>query len=217
MPRLKTNQSSVVIYALFSPLILPVAALCAAISRVRFRYASTYVNKVSSRTNGELYLQSLFDLFWGVLVMELGFMGVFILKITHSNVGHDVTQVVCLALLLYCTWRYRKHILSSYNAIAKGQEAFISESTDERHQEAITPRVHDFRLGVADARDLPVNGCVIWVARDSEGISDALVAFVRSRFTHPCNGEELITNAHATLDAKGNVTIDGCSSDGITK
>ena len=216
MARLETNQASVVIYALFSPLILPVAALCAAISRIRFRYASTYVSKVSSHTNGELYPQSLFDLFWGVLVMEMGFIGLFVLKVTRQNIGHDVNQVVLLALLLYCTWRYRKHVLSTYDAIAKGQEVVNSESTAEPHQEGITPREHDFISGIADARELPVNDCMVWVARDSDGISDALVAFVRSRFIHPCSGEELITNAHATLDAKGNVTINGCSSDEIT-
>lgn len=148
--------------------------------------------------------------------MEVGFIGLFMLKASHRNVAHDVTQVVLLALLLYCTWRYRKHILVTYD-IAKGQEASMSESTAERHQEATIPCEHDFMLEVAESRDLPVSRCVIWVARDFEGISDALVAFVSSKFTHSCNGEEFITNAHATLDSKGTVTINGYSSDGTTR
>lgn len=197
-----------VIYALFSPLILPMAALCAAISRARFRYAQTFICKAPSQTDGELYLQSLFDLFWGVLVMELGFIGLFLLKVDRQNVGHDVAQITLLALLLYCTWRYRARLGSRYDAIAKGQEASMSAGTPDRHQGAITPREYDFALGVREAHDLPVNRSVIWIARDSEGISDALVAFVRSRFSHSCNGEEFITNGHAKLDAKGNMTFD---------
>lgn len=114
-----------VIYALFSPLILPIAALCVAVSRVRFRYALTYVSNVPSQTNGELYMQSLFDLFWGVLVMELGFIGLFLLKLDLRNARHDVAQITLLTLLLYCTWRYRKRIVSRYGDIAKGQEASI--------------------------------------------------------------------------------------------
>lgn len=114
-----------VIYTLFSPLILLITALCVVVSRVRFCYTLIYISNVLSQTNSELYMQSLFDLFWGVLVMELGFIGLFLLKLDLRNARHNIAQITLLTLLLYCTWRYRKRIVSRYSDIAKGQEASI--------------------------------------------------------------------------------------------
>ena len=171
---------------------------------MRFRYVLTYVSKVSNQTNGELYLRALFDLFWGVLVMELGFIGLFLLKIDRRNARHDIAQNTLLTFLLYCTWRYRKRIVSRYGDITKGQEASILEGLATRRREAITPHEHDFASEVRGTRDLPVHSGVVWIARDSFGISDALAAFVRSRFSPSCD-EEFITNRHAELDVNGNV------------
>jgi hypothetical protein len=203
-----SNPTLVIIYALFSPLILPMASLCAALSRLRFRYTQVCIGKIPSVTNGELYHAALHSLFWGILVMELSFIGLFLLKVAAPNLKHDVAQISTLLLLFYGTYRHRRHALKSYRTDAGGfgvlgssypTDVAYNASTHPEYQELSRPWESD---------DGPVDDSVIWVAEDPHGVSSALISSVRLRYASLHSNRAIITNAHATVDAKGNVILD---------
>lgn len=140
--------------------------------------------------------------------MELAFIGLFLLKLGRLNVKHDVAQLTTLLLLLYGTVRYRKHVIERYNTVAKGQGGLTSASAADFASSASILCEHDRLSTMWESQDQPVDDDVIWVAKDSIGISNALVSFVQSRYFDSPNEAAIITNAHASLDAEGKVTLD---------
>ncbi|ETN44766.1 uncharacterized protein HMPREF1541_10436 [Cyphellophora europaea CBS 101466] len=197
----------VIIYALFSPLILPVASLCAVLSRIRFRYAQVYVGKATSPTNGELYLASLHSLFWGLLVMELTFIGLFLLKLASPNLKHDLPQLTTLLLLFYGTFRYRQHAGKKYSTVDPGFEAQGSPYPGDVAHNASTRRVDEELSRTWRGHNQPADDGVVWIAEDSKGVSDALVSFIQTRYSSLSNTVAVITNAHATVDMTGNINL----------
>lgn len=183
------------------------ASLCAALSRIRFRYAQVHVGKVTSPTNGELYLASLHSLFWGLLVMELTFIGLFLLKLAAPNLKHDLAQLTTLLLLFYGTYRYRQHVGKKYSTVDQGSEAPASACpVDVAHNTSSHRNKKVSRTWTTHHQ--PVDDGVVWVAEDSRGLSDALVSFIQTRYSRLSNNVAVITNAHATVDMDGNITLD---------
>ena len=194
-------------FSLFSPLILLVATVFFALLRVNLRYRLSYTSATVADTRGELYFESVFALRWSVLIMQLGAIGVFLLKTDLRQLSQNVLQVAVIFIGLYFTSQWHRKLEQLFRSVVSEQEGVIATAVNgpERTSKEASAPASRFDEDETDGEDFVASA--LWVPRDSLGYSDALVAFVRAHFFSRYTEKEGITNAHAAVDTKGKVTL----------
>lgn len=101
------------IYALLTPLILPICTLCFCLLLLCARYKMRYTAFIPFETGGRLYFSAISSLFCGILTSELCFLGLFFLKMGRANLLHDIGQISIILLTLFGTLRYHEFLRRS--------------------------------------------------------------------------------------------------------
>lgn len=194
------------IYALLAPLILPISFLAFGTVLICFRYKLLYTSNTLVDHGGLHYFHAIFQLFWGVITSELCLLGLFILKISPTHLGHDVGQIVLLSLTLFSTIQYRKFLRHVYEPHLKshGMELHLQppHSPVQRKFQAARsdlPRWCDSSFGTAIANT------VIWLPKDPFGISDILIQVVSQIYFDP--GDKCCSNSGAEMKLSGQVIL----------
>lgn len=193
------------IYALLAPLILPISVLAFGTALICFRYKLLYTSDSLVDNGGLHYFNAVFQLFWGVITSELCLLGLFILKISPTHLGHDVGQIVLLSLTLFSTIQYRKFLQHIYGPHLKSHGVEFLQSRHspvQRKFQAATsdlPRWCNLSFGTAKAN------AVIWLPKDPFGVSDTLIQMVSRKYFDP--GDKCCTNSGAEMKLSGQVIL----------
>ena len=169
-----------------------------------------YTAYIPTDTNGDLYFTAILQLFWGIITMELTFLGLFVLKFGSGSLLQDLTQVIILLLTIIGTIGYRKYLFRYFQPVIEHdpdhpQEPVLSANILRQTLPDVREKFGLRSQGEIRVRDSNLE-LAIWLPQDSLGASDALLAWVKAKF-FPIGHQQSLTNRYAQIDHDGNVTI----------
>ena len=197
------------------PLILPIAAITCGALRLCFRYVLLYTARITVDTGGRLYFRAIFDLYWGIITMELTILGLFLLKIDPSSLRDDLGQISILLLTIFCTVQYQQSIKSFYKPLIRHDEAVrceglapLSNVTEQYSQPDVGQKYRTTTRTVKECYTLEGRDLEIWLPKDVDGVSDALMESVRRNYIGPSSNAQIgLTNAGAAMTSNGDVIL----------
>lgn len=174
------------IYALLAPLILATSALGFMLVLLTFRYILLYTAYIPIDTYGSVYFTAMLDLAWGLLVSEICALGLFILKIESSGLGHDFGQVALICVTLFCSIRYITFLTNLYRPRVESGES-EQDGTSVREKFRQRRSLPDL-LSSTPRRDVSM-----WLPGDSFGVSQAVTRSILENAREVTGGNDEIS------------------------
>ena len=211
-----TDLQSVLIYALLAPLILPLSFISFGIMLASFRHRMLYTAYIPFDNGGIHYFYAVFNLFWGIITAEICYLGLFVLKIDSAHYAHDAGQIALITLALFLTLQYRAFLQGLYNPLMRnlgvGMCGLSSSDRTFYDQGLRLPQVREkYRTSPRGLHSRSNNSevdSVIWLPRDSIGVSDTMLETVKRKyFSSGVSGRQRISNASAEMSMSGHVVL----------
>ena len=202
-------------YALLAPLIVPISVVSFGCICICFRYTLLYESKVEVDTGGRLYFEAIFHLFWGIFTSEICFLGLFILKTDLKTLGHDLGQIIVICFTLFCTVQYYAFLKRLYRPLIRdldGEWSIVTHpiggsEEQESYPLEVREKFRALRRGSQDLRRLQAIDGIIWLPKDSIGVSNALVDMIRASLGSRGFNESCVTNSGALMTDRGQVVL----------
>ena len=194
-----------IIYSLLSPLILPIATMAFMIFWFFHRYLLIYVLRSPADTAARASYEAILQLFTGLYVLELCFIGLFLLKAAGLKWLHGLGQTIVVIILLICTTLHHLHLVERYHRL------FRRKALEVAHPDLLfstTPKQTKVISRIAGSIDDPIlfqPVPVVWIPEDTVGFSRAELRSIRLAFSDdvlPASKEG------AQMDAKGEIQLD---------
>lgn len=160
-----------------------------------------YTAFIPFETGGRLYYNAISYLFCGILTSELCFLGLFILKMGRASLSHDIGQIAIILLTLLGTLRYHEFLRRSYFDVP----LTIGLPSTGKQKCRVSEKFRSQILRQSDS--LTGETPSIWIPKDSEGVSNALLNSVRRVYLSSEKAGICITNCGAVMTDSGQIVL----------
>ena len=162
-----------------------------------------------------MYFEAIFHLFWGIFTSEICFLGLFILKTNFKTLGHDLGQIMVVCFTLFCTAQYYAFLKRLYRPLIQDLDSEWLKVThpiagSEEHESYPLEVREKFRAlgrGSQDLRRLQAIDGIIWLPKDSIGVSNALVNMIRANLRSGRFNDSCVTNSGALMTKRGQIML----------
>ena len=144
----------------------------------------------------------MFDLVWGLLISQSCILGLFLLEIYPTQLFHSLGQVTVIVLTIFCTTRYISFLRRTYQPVLQYLQCRNSSSNVEEKYRPIGQQLSN--LAYSNVATKPV----IWLPKDSLGISQVVVENIQEKVLNISGGEGLsIIHGGATVSKQGHIIL----------
>ncbi|KAI9727187.1 MAG: hypothetical protein M1834_008495 [Cirrosporium novae-zelandiae] len=206
-----TNLACIgIIYAVIAPLILIFDVLVFIIFLAVYRHNMLRVTVFQADTSGLLYPRALMQLFTGIYVMELCLIGLFFLVRDSDGNIVCIGQASLMIFATLSTMLFHMKLRKIYKPLLKLLPLRVEEinQVEKKSENATRPDNHLKRYQSFRPDCMNAKKPIVWIPRDSSGISDHEIMETRK-----LSQELSISNEQALIDENGKITLTGLPPD----
>jgi hypothetical protein len=129
--------------------------------------------------------------------------------------GHDLGQIIVICFTLFCTIQYYAFLKRLYRPLIRdldGEWSIVAHpiggsEEQESYPLEVREKFRAMRRGSQDLRRLQAIDGIIWLPKDSIGVSNALVDMIRASLGSRGFNESCVTNSGALMTDRGQVVL----------